>query len=66
MSSGEPAVPPRRQRGEAVKARRKLRVAVMVHPDLVPPDPVTLSGEELEKAPWKTEYDVLRTLGELG
>ena len=27
---------------------------------------VTLKGEELEGAPWKTEYDVMRTLQELG
>ena len=67
MSSGETAAPPRRKRGqESVKPRRKLTVGVLVHPDLVPPDPVTLTGEDLEKAPWKTEHDVLRTLAELG
>ena len=26
----------------------------------------TIEGEELEAAPWKCEYDVLRTLRELG
>jgi D-alanine-D-alanine ligase len=46
--------------------RRKLRVVVLVHPELIPPAEVTLEGEELEKAPWKTEHDVLRTLAELG
>jgi D-alanine-D-alanine ligase len=48
------------------KAARKLRVLVLMHPDLVPPAEVTLKGEDLEAAPWKTEHDVLRTLGELG
>lgn len=68
MSSGEPASPPRRKAtpGEG-KPRRKLRVAVLLHPELIPPESAaTLTGEELEKAPWKTEYDVLRTLAELG
>ena len=45
---------------------RKLRVLVLMHPDLFPPAEVTLKGEELEGAPWKCEYDVLRTLRELG
>jgi D-alanine-D-alanine ligase len=49
-----------------LKAARKLRVLVLMHPDLVPPADVTVKGEELEAAPWKTEYDVLRTLGDLG
>ena len=45
---------------------KKLRVLVLMHPDLIPPAEVTLKGEELEAAAWKTEHDVLRTLGELG
>jgi D-alanine-D-alanine ligase len=45
---------------------RKLRVLVLMHPDLIPPAEVTLKGEELEGVPWKTEHDILRTLGELG
>lgn len=45
---------------------KQLRVLVLLHEDLVPPEEVTLKGEELEGAPWKTEHDVLRTLGELG
>jgi D-alanine-D-alanine ligase len=47
-------------------APRKLRVLVLMHPDLFPPAEVTLKGEELEGAAWKCEYDVLRTLRELG
>jgi D-alanine-D-alanine ligase len=39
---------------------RKLRVLVLMHSYQVPPDDV--SGHHLETAPWKTEYDVLRTL----
>jgi D-alanine-D-alanine ligase len=65
-SSSASTAATRRRRAKAVKPRRKLRVGVLVHPELVPPETVTLSGEELEKAPWKTEHDVLRTLGELG
>jgi D-alanine-D-alanine ligase len=67
VSSANGGPDPKRGRGRArPKQRKKLRVAVLVHPDLVPPDTVTETGEELEKAPWKTEHDVLRTLGELG
>jgi D-alanine-D-alanine ligase len=47
-------------------AAKPLRVLVLMHPDLIPPEEVTLKGDELEAAPWKTEYDVLRTLAELG
>ncbi len=44
---------------------KKLRVLVLMHDYQVPPDDVT--GHDLETAPWKTEYDVLRTLrDELG
>jgi D-alanine-D-alanine ligase len=49
-----------------LKAARKLRVLVLMHPDLIPPAEVTPKGEDLEAVNWKTEYDVLRTLGELG
>lgn len=45
---------------------RRLRVLVLMHPDLVPPAEVTIEGEELEAAPWKTEHDILRTLRDLG
>jgi D-alanine-D-alanine ligase len=49
-----------------LKAARKLRVLVLMHPDLIPPADVTIKGEELEAVPWKTEYDILRTLRDLG
>jgi D-alanine-D-alanine ligase len=53
----------------AKKAKRrefkKLRVLVLVHEDLVPPD--SLEGyEEKEIQEWKTEYDVVHTLREMG
>ena len=43
---------------------RKLRVLAITHITLVPPDHAT--EEELERAPWKMDYDVIRTLEELG
>ena len=43
---------------------KKLRVLALVHPDLVPP--ATADPEELPGKPWKTEYDVVRTLEALG
>ena len=43
---------------------RKLRVAVLMHDYLVPPDDV--SGHDLMAVQWKTEYDVLATLREMG
>jgi D-alanine-D-alanine ligase len=44
---------------------RKLRVLVLMHDYQVPPADVT--GHDLETAPWRTEFDVLRTLrDELG
>src|SRR5262245_46626272 len=39
---------------------RKLRVLVLMHDYLVPPDDV--SGHDLETETWRTEYDVLKTL----
>jgi D-alanine-D-alanine ligase len=39
---------------------RKLRVLVLMHDYLVPPEDV--SGHDLATAEWRTEYDVLRTL----
>ena len=39
---------------------RRLRVLLLIHHYLVPPDDV--SGVDTEKAPWRTEYDVLKTL----
>ena len=43
---------------------KKLRILVLVHEDLVPPD--SAKPEEVEGAPWRTEYDVLRCLQSLG
>jgi D-alanine-D-alanine ligase len=39
---------------------RKLRVLVLMHDYQVPP--VDVTGVDTEKAPWRTEYDVLSTL----
>ena len=39
---------------------RRLRVLLLIHHYLVPPDDV--AGVDTEKAPWRTEYDVLKTL----
>jgi D-alanine-D-alanine ligase len=46
------------------KAAKKLRVVALVHPDLVPPP--RAAADELPGQPWKTEYDVVRTLEALG
>lgn len=44
---------------------KQLRIVVPVHEDLVPPDSVEgLSEEEIQ--PWKTEYDVITTLRDMG
>ena len=40
---------------------KRLRVLVLVHPDLVPPDS-TEGYTEQEINEWKTEYDVVSTL----
>ena len=49
----------------SAKARKKLRIVVLVHADLVPPD--TSEGHsDADKQLWKTEYDVASTLKELG
>lgn len=46
---------------------KKLRILVLVTEGLEPPDTVEgLSDEELVSAPWKTEYDVIVALEELG
>jgi D-alanine-D-alanine ligase len=52
----------KRANGEtgAASARRKLRVLVLMHDYLVPPEDV--SGQDASTAEWRTEYDVLRTL----
>jgi D-alanine-D-alanine ligase len=43
---------------------RRLRVLVLMHKDLVPPDP--LNGHDPSHAEWKTEYDVVTTLRKMG
>jgi D-alanine-D-alanine ligase len=44
---------------------KRLRVLVLVHPDLVPPDSLKgFSEEEIHQ--WKTEYDVVSTLRSAG
>ncbi|MGH9853064.1 MAG: D-alanine--D-alanine ligase family protein [Blastocatellia bacterium] len=46
------------------KPKRKLRIIVLAHEDLIPPE--TLEGvEEKEKEHWRTEYDVVSTLREM-
>jgi len=48
------------------KARhKKMKVLVLMHEDLVPPD--TIKGvSDKEMTPWKTEYDVVATLKDMG
>jgi D-alanine-D-alanine ligase len=54
---------PRRPRGH--KAARPLRVLVLMHPSLVPPE--SMDGvSEKDAFAWKTEYDVVTTLRGLG
>ena len=43
---------------------RRMRVLVLMHKDLVPPE--QLNGQDLETAAWRTEYDVVSTLRKLG
>ncbi len=43
---------------------RRLRILVLMHEDLVPPD--HLNGHDLAAVEWKTEYDVVSTLRKLG
>jgi D-alanine-D-alanine ligase len=44
---------------------RKLRVLALMHPELVPPDDAA-EKDEKERFDWKTEWDVCRTLREIG
>jgi D-alanine-D-alanine ligase len=48
----------------SARARRKLRVLVLVHHSLVPPEDA--DAEKAARAPWKTEYDVASALRVLG
>jgi D-alanine-D-alanine ligase len=43
----------------------KLRVLALVHRHLIPPEAVP-EGTDVESAPWRTEYDVISTLGAMG
>lgn len=43
---------------------KRLRILVLMHEDLVPPD--NLNGHDLKTMEWKTEYDVVSTLRKLG
>ena len=44
---------------------KRLRILVLLHEEFLPPDDIRgLSDQEIH--PWKAEYDVLRTLEELG
>ena len=47
------------------KPKSKLRVIVLVHQDLIPPDNVE-GIEDLESQPWRTENDVITTLKNMG
>lgn len=59
MRKAEPAA---KHAGAPASARRRLRVLLLIHHYLKPPDDV--SGHDPAAAEWKTEYDVLRTLRE--
>ena len=43
---------------------RKLRILALMHGDLVPPEDTT--GVDLATAEWRTEYNVVTTLREMG
>lgn len=43
---------------------KKLRILVLMHEALVPPEKATVS--ELQDAAWRTEYDILNTLRKIG
>ncbi|HET7745851.1 MAG TPA: ATP-grasp domain-containing protein [Vicinamibacteria bacterium] len=53
------------RRQKKKEPERKLRILSLVHPDLVPPDEVE-DASTVPAAPWKTEYDVIHALRELG
>jgi len=44
---------------------KRLRILVLMHADLVPPEPPP-PGQTVTDAAWKTEYDVVTTLRQLG
>jgi D-alanine-D-alanine ligase len=43
---------------------KKLRVLALMHEGMVPPEDVT--GVDVREAPWKMEYDVIGSLGQMG
>ena len=43
---------------------KRLRVLILMHEDLVPPEQV--NGHDLKTVEWRTEYDVISTLKKLG
>ena len=47
------------------KPKTKLRVIVLVHQDLIPPDNVE-GITDIERQPWRTEHDVITTLKAMG
>ena len=47
-----------------MKAKNPLRVLVLIQEGLIPPDSPTL--EEVQEAPWKMEYGIIKTLRGLG
>ncbi len=44
---------------------KRLRIFALMHEELVPPEDME-GVEDYTKEPWKTEFDVMATLGELG
>src|SRR6266478_9439956 len=55
----------KKKRRIVVEPKKKLRIIVLVHQDLVPPD--SLDGlNDKEKIEIKTEYDVISTLKKMG
>jgi len=54
-----------KKKKEIFEPKKKLRIIVLVHQDLVPPD--SLDGlSDKEKIEIKTEYDVVSTLKQMG
>ena len=67
LSNSKPASKRRRTKAVDIngEAFKKLRVMVLCHEDLVPPDSIDdLTPKEL--APFKTEWDVISTLKKIG
>lgn len=43
---------------------KKLRILLLAHEDLVPPE--NINGSDVKSAPWRTEYDVITNLRKIG